>query len=135
MSEVKTVIVKQVSANPVRTIVVTQADNPIKKIVINRGLQGDVGPEGPVGPMGPATNLVTETILLSSLDVASKSFTLSSEPLDPTQIELTPIGGILQVYGIDYVYSNGSINWSGLGLEGYLEQNEQVIVRYLKEAD
>lgn len=72
----------------------------------------------------------TEIITLSQENIDNKSFSLSYSVLEPTKIELTPIGGIMQVYGVDYVYSLGSITWVGLGLDGFLEPGEKIFVRY-----
>ena len=128
MPSIRIVVVRQ-PENPVRTIVVTRTQPPIKTIIINKGKSGSPGPPG---PMGPIANLIIDGISLTDNNIATKSFPLSETPYDPTTMELTPIGGIVQRYGIDYIYSNGYIVWSGLGLDGFLETNEQVTVRYLK---
>lgn len=130
MSTIKTVVIRQGTINP-KTIVVTRATSPIKTIVINKGLRGE---EGPVGPTGPIADFVVERILLNSAQAAAKSFPLAYVPANPSAIELTPIGGIVQIYGIDYVYSSGMISWAGYGLDGFLEPSEYVLVRYLKES-
>jgi hypothetical protein len=128
---VRTTVVKQTVNNPIPTVVIKRADNPVQKVIINRGPKGNPGPPGPPGPM---VDEVVDVILLSSIDVANKSFSLSAVPADPSRIELTPFGGIVQIYGVDYTYLAGNIIWAGLGLEGFLEPGELILVRYLKEA-
>lgn len=126
----------------IRTILVKESDNGIRTVNGNvirngststigvKGDSGPIGPQGPTGPQGPMREIRIETITLTAQHIFNKKFPLSNVPQEPLKLELTPIGGVPQVYGIDYAYENGNVSWDGLGLDGFLELNEQVIVRY-----
>ena len=120
-------------ANDIKTIIVREGPTTTlspQTVIINKGLRGDVGIQGAQGPQGPPGLLTVERVTLSSSDIASKGFNLSLIPMEPQKMELIPVGGITQVYGVDYTYINGKISWDGLGLDGFLEENEQIIVKY-----
>ena len=97
-----------------------------------QGLQGEQGPQGIPGPVGPSDQqVVTETISLDAQDINNKYVALSHTPDHPENIDLTPVGGPLQRYGLDYTYINNTINWNGLGLDGILVPNDKLIVQYI----
>lgn len=125
----------------ITTVIIKESDNGISTVNGNNirngstsiGIKGDpgpVGPQGPTGPQGPIRDIKVETITITAQHITNKKFALSYLPVEPTKLELTPIGGIPQVYGVDYICQNGEVLWNGLGLDGFLELNEQVIVRY-----
>lgn len=127
-------------ADNIKTVIIRQGQaNTVRSVVVNQGLKGDVGPAGPQGPQGapgtpgpqgPAKDINVEMITLTTTDIVNKSISLARTPDEPETIELTPIGGVTQVYGVDYIYIDGNISWGGLGLDGVLEETEQIIVRY-----
>lgn len=134
MADIRTIVIRQ--EEPSNTIIIKQRPHVAQKIVINQGAKGDAGPQGPQGLQGPpgpggsGAIDIAEVYTLTSGNISIKGFLLTYTPADPTAIELTPIGGILQRYGVDYVYSNGYVTWDGLGLDGFLEEGEQIYVRY-----
>jgi hypothetical protein len=68
---------------------------------------------------------------ITSEDIAEKRIVLSFIPEFPERIKLTPDGGPLQVYGVDYIIVNrNEITWEGLGLDGFLETDEVVFINY-----
>lgn len=122
----------------IKTVIISNTPGAVNSINVSnepliKGVKGDpgpIGPQGPTGPQGPLRTLRVETITLNATMLSNKSFSLSNAPVEPAKIELTPIGGIQQVYGVDYQYINGVVSWNGLGLDGFLELDEQIIVRY-----
>lgn len=117
----------------IRTVILTNTPGAINSINVSnepiiKGIKGEVGPigpQGPTGPQGPLKTINTQIITLTSTIISNKGFALQAAP-----IELIPIGGVPQIYGVDYTYSNGIVSWDGLGLDNFLELNEQVIVKY-----
>lgn len=72
-----------------------------------------------------------QTLVVTAQNVAEKKFVLSFIPEFPERIKLTPDGGPQQVYGVDYIIINrNEISWDGLGLDGFLEENELVFLSY-----
>lgn len=124
---IRTVIVRPNESRSVKSVVVSQG---VKGDKGDPGLQGLQGEQGLQGPPGPLRELSTEVVTLSITNIEEKCFTLSAIPDTPEKIELTPIGGVLQVYGVDFVYQDGVISWDGLGLDGFLENEEQVLIKY-----
>lgn len=122
----------------IKTVILTNTPGAINSINVSnepivKGIKGDpgpIGPQGPTGPQGPMRSLNIEIVTLTSTMISNKRFNLQTAPIEPNKIELTPIGGVPQIYGIDYVYSGGYVSWDGLGLDGFLELDEQIIVKY-----
>ncbi|NCC99964.1 MAG: hypothetical protein EOL95_09745 [Bacteroidia bacterium] len=76
-----------------------------------------------------------EIITLNSTNITNKFVDLTNVPVDATAVQVTPVGGPEQAYTTDFtVISDGSsvkrLNWSGLGLDGVLEDNDKLIVSY-----
>lgn len=82
----------------------------------------------PIGRGGSGSNTVIKT--LSQSDIENKKLVLAQAPSFPTSVTLTPIGGIPQANGIDFEVIGNELHWSGMGLDGFLEENEQLIVSY-----
>lgn len=71
-----------------------------------------------------------ETFTLSAQDIINKFVTLSVTPTSPTDVILTPEGGIQQRFGIDFTVNGNIVSWDGYGLDGFLEQNEVITIQY-----
>lgn len=71
-----------------------------------------------------------ETIELQSQDIFNKFVLLQGTPLSPKQVIVTPEGGIDQRNGIDYKVIGNRITWDSLGLDGFLEEGDIIIVQY-----
>lgn len=76
-------------------------------------------------------NLIkTEIITLSSADIANKFLTLAETPVVSDSVTLYPQGGIPQINTIDFSVTGNVLSWSGLGLDGFLEENDVLVVQY-----
>ncbi len=76
-----------------------------------------------------------EIITLSATNITNKYVDLIQIPIDPTAVEVCPVGGIPQTYTADFtVISNGTsikrLNWSTLGMFGILSEADKLIVSY-----
>ena len=75
-------------------------------------------------------NFVSEVFSLNNLNITQSKITLSQIPSDPEGLSFLPDGGIPQRYGIDFTIVGNDIIWSGMGLDGFLEENDVIRVSY-----
>jgi len=119
------VIVKQIFAHPIKTVVIDQTIlHPIKTIIINRG------PPGPPGPSG-AGALKTEFRTISVAEAAAKSLTLAYVPLTPQYVLVNIVSGAVQMYGSDYTMATNVFNWNGYDLDGILDAGDEIVFSYM----
>jgi hypothetical protein len=71
-----------------------------------------------------------ELIELTPEDINNKFVTLSQAPLVPDAVVLNIDGGIPQINGIDYIIQGNKISWNDLGLDGFLDDTDVLIVQY-----
>jgi hypothetical protein len=76
---------------------------------------------------------ISQTIILTTQNVAEKKITLSNIPSFPESTMLTLQGGALQRYGIEFVVVGQELIWNGLSLDGFLEVDETLLVYYQTE--
>lgn len=76
---------------------------------------------------------VTETKILTTLEVADKKIILSNIPAFPETTMLSLAGGTLQRYGVDYVVIGQDLSWDGLELDNFLEPDDELRVYYQTE--
>ena len=74
-----------------------------------------------------------ETVILTFQQISDKKITLSKLPAFPDALSFIPTGGIAQKYGEDYTVVNNDIDWSGMGLDGFLEEGEEITISYQSE--
>lgn len=83
-------------------------------------------------PLGAGSSEgATQVIVLSQENINNKSATLSRLPLSPEFISLEVVGGILQLYSVDYTIIGQEISWDGLGLDNFLEAGDILVVNYV----
>jgi hypothetical protein len=80
--------------------------------------------------IGETSGFIVEKIELTPQDIANKFVTLAQTPLVPSAVVITLEGGISQVNGIDYEVNGNQISWSELGLDGFLDDTDVLIVQY-----
>lgn len=80
--------------------------------------------------VGEGIGKITSNITLTNLDISNKFIILSKSPLLPESVTLVPAGGIQQVNGIDFEVVGNELRWNGLGLDGFLEENDVLIVQH-----
>lgn len=82
----------------------------------------------PIGGSGSGSTLFTGTFQLTQEDIDAKQITLPSLPVGFVLLDV--IGGIVQVHGIDYTVDGLTLSWDGLGLDGFLEVDDTLLVQY-----
>lgn len=70
------------------------------------------------------------TVTLTLSDINNKYIILPFTPVDSDNVLITPAGGITQINGIDFEVIGNQIHWNGLGLEGFLDENDVLIVQH-----
>lgn len=112
-----------VQESPVQTVVVNK--DPTTIVEINHlGLQG---------PRGAGPEFTHEARTLTSYEATNNKLILT-KLADKNSIVLMQISGApVQVRDIDYEYleSDGSVSWAGLGLNDFLEEDEIIEIIYL----
>ena len=71
-----------------------------------------------------------ERIELEPQDIFNKFVALKSTPLIPEHVLLTPEGGISQVNGVDFRVVGNAIYWDGMGLDGFLDETDVLVIQY-----
>lgn len=69
-------------------------------------------------------------LVLNEDMIANKTVALPNAPTDPNSVLLIPVGGIPQVYGLDYIVSGETLTWKQMGLDNFLEPNDILILHY-----
>lgn len=71
-------------------------------------------------------------IQLTATDISNKYIVLQIAPTDKDKTQLFLVGGIASLYGTDFIVTNDDggkrLTWAGLGLDGFLEANDTVII-------
>jgi hypothetical protein len=80
--------------------------------------------------VGESSGFIVEQIDLTEDDINNKYVTLSQTPLVPDAVILNIDGGIPQINGIDYIVQNNKISWMGMGLDGFLEETDVLLIQY-----
>lgn len=70
------------------------------------------------------------TITLTLQNINDKSVILPYYPLLPDEVIIVPVGGIQQLNGVDFQVSGNVLSWGSLGLDGFLEVNDVLIVQH-----
>lgn len=71
-----------------------------------------------------------EVITLSTQNILEKKVKLQITPRVSGSTLVTPSGGPLQRYGVDYFVNGDELIWDGMGLDGVLEVNDFLICQY-----
>jgi hypothetical protein len=76
----------------------------------------------------------TAPITLTGTDIANKYIVLPAAPTDKDKTQCTVIGGIMAVYGDDFLVTNDNggqrFSWDGLTLETLLAEGDQLIITF-----
>lgn len=67
---------------------------------------------------------------ISAADISAKQITLVPTPNDPDEVTLEFLTGGGQENGVDFEVVGGTLSWDGLGLDGFIETGDIIIVRY-----
>jgi hypothetical protein len=80
--------------------------------------------------VGETSGFIVEQIDLTQEDINNKYVTLEQTPLVPEALILNIDGGIPQINGIDYIVQDNKISWMGMGLDGFLEETDVLLIQY-----
>lgn len=73
----------------------------------------------------------TETIAITSLNLTTKTLTLSKTVQNPSRTKIFPEGGPPQIYATDFtVVSPNIITWGNMGLDGLIEEGDILVIEY-----
>lgn len=73
---------------------------------------------------------VNADVTLTDQNINEKKITLPYRPAMPETTLFFPLNGLVQRYGVDYEIVGNDIIWSGMGLDGFLEINEEIRIFY-----
>lgn len=64
--------------------------------------------------------------------ILNKEVALPAIPTNPNSVTLEFYGGTKQRNGIDFEVQSGTniLTWSGLGIDGFIEENDKIIIEY-----
>lgn len=105
----------------------------VSELVFDLGQNAFYGGDGitPGGFLiGETSGFIVEAIELTSQNIEEKSVTLRQTPLAPSAVVVTVDGGISQINGIDYRVDGNIISWNELGLDGFLDNTDVLIIQY-----
>ena len=72
-----------------------------------------------------------EKITVTQQMIDDKGVSLSITPLNPNSVSLSFVGGVGdQDNGEDFSVSGDFVGWNGLGLDGFIEVNDVIKIRY-----
>lgn len=80
--------------------------------------------------IGETSGFIVDQVELTQEDINNKFVTLSQTPLVSDAVMVNIDGGIPQINGIDFIVDGNKISWSGLGLDGFLEETDVLIIQY-----
>lgn len=73
----------------------------------------------------------TETIVITNLNLLTKTLVLSKIVQNPSRTKIFPEGGPTQMYSADFtVVSPNIISWGSMGLDGLLEEGDILVIEY-----
>lgn len=75
-------------------------------------------------------NNAKEQFKLTQHDIDNKKVQLSTTPRYPDLVSMTIIGGIDQINDVDFEVIGDYVSWDGLGLDGFLEKHDIIIIQY-----
>ena len=112
-----------IQESPIQTVVVLK--DPTTVVEINHlGLQG---------PPGSGPKFKHEDRVLTQSEALASKIILHEEADGDNMILMLISGAPTQSRGIDYEYypEDNSVSWAGLGLDSFLEEDEEIEIIYL----
>jgi hypothetical protein len=67
---------------------------------------------------------------ISAADISAKQITLVPTPNDPDEVTLEFLTGGGQENGVDFEVTSNVISWDGLGLDGFIELGDNLVIQY-----
>lgn len=95
--------------------------NPAKPIINATGGGGG----------GSSLQSHVERIVIDNTILTNKEVTMPFTINEPSKIQVTIWGGVLQMLNVDYVINGNTISWAGLALEILLNNTDVLVVTYV----
>ena len=70
------------------------------------------------------------TITVTAQNFNDKFLVLPYTPVLPDEVIVVPAGGIQQLNGIDYEVTGNILSWASLGLDGFIDIDDVLIVQH-----
>lgn len=121
-----------------RLAIILEVAEIVFDTTLNRYFGGDGVLQGgfPIGyGLASSSDRITERIQLTQSDIQNKQVTLANTPSVAEFVIISPMGGIQQVYGLDYIVAGKTVLWESLGLEQTLEAGEVLVIQYAIDAN
>jgi hypothetical protein len=80
--------------------------------------------------IGEASGFIVDKIELTEEDIQNKFVTLSQTPLVSDAVMVSIEGGIQQINGVDFKVELNKVSWSDMGLDGFLDETDVLIIQY-----
>jgi hypothetical protein len=84
-------------------------------------------------PATPVISAGTNNVVyhqVTALEEAAKVFALPTPPSTPAHVLVDIVGGTTQQFSVDYTIAGSNFGWTGLGLDGILEDGDVVRLQY-----
>jgi hypothetical protein len=81
-------------------------------------------------PIGSNSGFIVERIEITEQNIIDKYVFLTRSPLIPSGVTVDMEGGIKQVNGVDYQITGNKLSWDGLGLDGFIDDTDVLLVQY-----
>lgn len=81
-------------------------------------------------PIGSNSGFGFERIQITQQNLIDKYVTLEFPPATPGSVILDMEGGIKQVNGVDYEILGDKVSWDGLGLDGFIDETDVLLIQY-----
>ena len=73
----------------------------------------------------------SETVTITKANLITKTLTVSKSIQYPSKAKIFPQGGPAQIYSKDFtVLSPATIVWGGMGLDGLLDEGDELVIEY-----
>jgi len=81
-------------------------------------------------PIGTNSGFIFERIQITQQNLIDKYIFLPTSPIIPGSVIVDMEGGIKQVNGVDYQVIGNKLTWEGLGLDGFIDDTDVLLVQY-----
>jgi len=85
----------------------------------------------PAPAPAPTGTWVVDYHTVTAGEETAKSFALSGTPAAPSGVLVDIISNGPQIYSVDFTISGSNFNWTGLGLDGFLNENDIVRIAFI----
>jgi hypothetical protein len=86
---------------------------------------------GTIKEEADSSNYITDHFTLTNIDEYNGYVTLSSLPVDASNVSLNVVGGSAQIYGFDYTVSGQNLSWIPANLN--LLDGDEIIAQYMED--